>query len=169
MVSVAQYKAFVLVSLCSYHVSPAHNAVSQMYSKCSVKIWFNAIRYAEERPQTRTFVIKRNHTITVECDIAKNETALNRSSRNSHVNFHSDTSGVDGEPLSMSGNTMKDVDYLTARQLFQLLQCNLYTTLPCASPFCNESPYFFGFPSAYQMALNQISAKHLEYIRLTAL
>ncbi len=50
-----------------------------------------------------------------------------------------------GEPLSMSGINMKDVDYLTARQLFQLLQRNLNIKLPCASPFYNESKSIFFF------------------------
>ncbi len=35
----------------------------------------------------------------------------------------------------MSGNNMKDVDHLTARQLFKLQQCNLNIKLPFAFIF----------------------------------
>ncbi len=116
-----------------------------MNSKCLAKIWFNAIRYAEELPKTWTFVIKRDHTMTG-CDIAKNETLhWTDQTEIPILIFIQILFGEGREPLSTSGNNMKDVDHLTARQLFKLQQCNLNMKLPCASPFYNKSPSFFVF------------------------
>ncbi len=119
--------------------------LSLTYSKCLVKIWFNAIKYAEENKKTWTFVMKRDHPMT-EYDIAKIETLHGTDQTEILILiFIQILFGEGREPLSESGNNMKDVDHLTARQLSKLPQCNLNKKLPCASPFYNNSPYFFVF------------------------